>query len=60
MELAAPAPEAPKTAEQIKHEQQRLREFATGSTLWANGVQFAVVSNEGNILTLKPVTARIS
>jgi glutamate dehydrogenase/leucine dehydrogenase len=36
------------------------RTFAPGSVINAGGVQFTVVSNQGNILTLKPVTARIS
>lgn len=39
---------------------QHSRPFTIGSVVQANGVQFTVVSNQGNLLTLKPVTARIS
>lgn len=40
--------------------QANSRTFDPGSVVVANGVQFTVVSNQGNVLVLKPVTARIS
>jgi hypothetical protein len=39
---------------------QNTVSFAPGSTVFISGVQFTVVSNAGNQLILKPVTARIS
>ena len=38
----------------------QARTFDPGAVIIAGGVQFTVVSNQGNLLTLKPVTARIS
>ena len=34
--------------------------FEQGQLIWVSGIQFSVVSNQGNLLTLRPVTAKIS
>jgi hypothetical protein len=42
------------------YQQQNTIKFVIGDTLWIRNVQFHIVSNADNLLTLKPVTAKIS
>jgi hypothetical protein len=48
----------PESNDQFKS--QNTRPFDVGATVTVSGVQFTVVTNQGNLLTLKPVSARIS
>ena len=55
----------PKANERFKaneDERQAVNDgvFKVGAQIWVQGVQFAVVSNQGNELLLRPVSARIS
>lgn len=34
--------------------------YDPGQLVWVSGIQLSVVANQGNLLTLRPVTAKIS